>query len=207
MAVVRNVVAGHHREWRDAGSAATGEPGKDEAEHRARRVRRGGVGGDVGMPGVECARGRVDEIAALGDGQRDDADGRIGEPFDGRGGVARHDVVDHRADDACRAVSGVLLDDGGQPVLRGQPVAPGPLALEDAGADDRPVAVHAAVEQRIEIDRLVRAVEIANAEMQDAGRQVGARIDRRSHGVGQVLQGGERKADRHQFIQFPPSTL
>ena len=46
------------------------------------------------------------------------------------------------------------------------------LAVEHAGADHRPVVVAAGVEQVVEIDRLMRAMEIADAEMHDAGLQV-----------------------------------
>ena len=48
------------------------------------------------------------------------------------------------------------------------------LAVEHAGADDRPVVVAAGIEQLVEIDGLMGAVEIADAEMQDAGRELGA---------------------------------
>ena len=49
------------------------------------------------------------------------------------------------------------------------------LAVEHAGADERPVVVEAGIEQIVEIDRLVRAMEIADAEMQDAGASALAR--------------------------------
>ena len=55
--------------------AAALEAGEDQPEGGA-AARQGvlGVGDDVGMGGVEALGRRVDVIAALGDGQRDDAD-------------------------------------------------------------------------------------------------------------------------------------
>ncbi len=142
------------------------------------------VGDDVGMPGVELARRRIDEIAALGDGQRDDADRRIGKSFDDGGGLAGRQEVDHHAGDVRLPVARILLDHRGQPVLLLQLLAACLLALEHAGADDRPVMSVARVEQIVEIDRLMRAVEIADAEMQDAGLEVVARIFRHGDAVG-----------------------
>ena len=43
------------------------------------------------------------------------------------------------------------------------------VAVEHAGADERPVVVAPGIEQVVEIDRLMGAVEIADAEMHDAG--------------------------------------
>ncbi len=54
------------------------------AEGGAGRLGVGGVVDDVGVVGVEALGGRVDVIAAFGDGQRDDADGRIGHLRDQR---------------------------------------------------------------------------------------------------------------------------
>ena len=78
---------------------------------------------------------------------------------------------------ACH-VAGVLLDHGGQPILLLELLAAGLLAVEDAGADDRPVVVEPGIEQVVEIDRLMRAVEVADAEMQDAGLERGAIVFR-----------------------------
>ena len=50
------------------------------------------------------------------------------------------------------------------------------LAVEHAGADQRPVMIAAGVEEVVEIDGLMGAVEIADAEMQDAGAQIGAPV-------------------------------
>ena len=68
-----------HGEGRDAGGAAGAEPGEDQAEDGLRRVGVGGVGGDRRVLRVERAGRGIDEVAALGDGQRDDAGGGMGE--------------------------------------------------------------------------------------------------------------------------------
>ena len=121
------------------------------------------------MGRIEDAGGRVDEVATFGDGQRNDLDGRVGKPFDDACRIARHQEVDHRAGDAGAHMAAVLLDDRGQPVLLFQLAAADLLAFEHAGADQRPVMADARIEQVVEIDGLVRAVEIADAEMHDAG--------------------------------------
>ena len=74
MAVAGNVVAGHHRERRDARLAPPLQAGGDQAERGLRRCEVAGVGDDVGMRRVEFLRRRRNVIAAFGDRQRDDAD-------------------------------------------------------------------------------------------------------------------------------------
>ena len=156
----------------DAVGAAPHQPGQDQAEHGLRRWRCLPASATMsGCVGLNTPRGRVDEVAALGDGQRDDADRRIGQPFDDGSGIAGHQEVDHDAGDARAHVAAVLLDHGGQPVLLLELVAADLLAVEHAGPDDRPVMVVAGVEQIVEIDRLMRAMEIADAEMHDAAVQ------------------------------------
>ena len=147
-----------------------------------------GVGDDVGMRRIEHARCRIDEIAALGDGQRDDADRRIGKLRDDGAGIARHQEVDHDAGHARLHVAAVLLDHGGQPVLLLELLAADLLAVEHAGADQRPVMVAAGVEEVVEIDRLMRAMEIADAEMQDAGAQGAALVGGRGHVAGKFAK-------------------
>ncbi len=64
---------------------------------------------------------------------------------------------------------GLLLDHGGQPVLSLQLLAHGLVGWPHARADQRPVVIEPEVEQVIEIDGLMRAMEIADAEMHDTG--------------------------------------
>ena len=197
MAVMGNVVAGHHREGDALLVAPAHQSGEDQAEDGLRRRHVPRVGDDVGMRRVESSGRRVDEIAALGDGHRDDADPRVGELVDDGLRVAGRQEVDHHAGDARLPVAGVLLDHGGQPVLRLEPGAAGLLALEHTGADQRPVMPLARVEQVVEIDRLVRAVEIADAEMHDARFQRSAVIGWPADSVGQVEERFERQGYGH----------
>ena len=67
---------------------------------------------------------------------------------------------------------GFLFDDSGQPILRLEFLPHVLVGNAHAGPDQGPVAVDPQIEQRVEIDRLVGAMEIADAEMDDAGREV-----------------------------------
>ncbi len=199
MTVAGDVVAGHDGERHDAIVAAPHQPGKDEAEHGLRRRSRLRVGNDVGVGRIEHARSRIDEIAAFGDGQRDDADRRVGKPFDDRRRIAGHQEIDHGTGDAGAHMAGILLDHGGQPVLLGKLAATDLLGLEDAGADQRPVVADARIEQIVEIDGLVRAMEIADAEMHDAGLERRAIVFRPGNFFRQVGEIGRRKLHDHLF--------
>ena len=70
-------------------------------------------------------------------------------------------------------MTAVLFDHRGQPVLFPQFLPHGFVRRQDPGADDRPVMVAAGVEKIVEIDGLMGAMEIADTEMDDAGRQIG----------------------------------
>ena len=84
------------------------------------------------------------------------------------------------AGDACAMMTGILLDHRRQPVLRGETLAPGLLGRAARRRRRSPSRGPApGIEQIVEIDRLVGAVEIADAEMHDAGRQVGLPVARR----------------------------
>ena len=116
-AVVRDVVAGEHGEGRDAGGAAGAQAGEDQAEHGLGRVGVRGVGGDRRDRRVEGAGGGIDEVAALGDGQRHDAGGGQRQLPEDRGAVHRRQEVGHHPGDMGGRDLGGLLDDGGEPVL------------------------------------------------------------------------------------------
>ena len=104
----------------------------------------GGVGDDVRMRRIELAGGRVDEIAALGDGQRDDADRRIGEPCDDRRRCRRasRKSIIAPVTRACMWPASCSTTVVSQSCALSI-VAARLLALEDAGADERPVVVEA----------------------------------------------------------------
>ena len=92
-----------------------------------------------------------------------------------RGGVARLEEIDHRAGDARVACASASCST----TVVSQSCAfsfsrAWLLGSRHPGADQRPVVVAAGVEQVVEIDRLMRAMKIADAEMHDAGRELGA---------------------------------
>ncbi len=76
---------------------------------------------------------------------------------------------------------GLLLDDGRQPVLRLELFPHVDVGLAHAGADDRPIAIDPGIEQVVEIDRLMGAVKVADADMEDAGLEVGPPVVRLAH--------------------------
>ena len=165
---------------------------------RSVRVRR--VMDDIGMGRVEPLAHRVDVIAALGNGQPDDANGRIGHGAD-QGTVALFDwqVVDHRAHNLGRGLRGVEFDQRCQTILRQELLAHGRIIGAHARAEDRPVMRLAVLHQTMQIPRLMRAVEIAHADMHDAGGQGAAVIA----GVGDVEITQRRVREVYQFIHDP----
>ena len=62
------------------------------------------------------------------------------------------------------------------------------VASTRANADDREIVGQSFAHQPVEIDRLVGAVEIANAEMDDAGREFRAVIGRAADALRQLTQ-------------------
>lgn len=86
-------------------------------ENGARLVGLSGVSDQRRMAWVESAGGRVQAIAALGDGHGHDADGRRGEAVDDCAQVVRPHVVDQAAEHTCTTPVGALLHHRGQAVL------------------------------------------------------------------------------------------
>ncbi len=173
-----------HAEQRDARER------RDE-QHDERQVgaARSQVVRDVGVREVQAARRRLVAIALLGDGERDDADRRIAHRGDQRAvALLDRDEIDHRADESRLEVAGRKLDHARHPVLRRQRLAHLRVARPHPGADDGPVLRQAEPEEVVEIDRHMGAVEIAAADMDDAGLQSRAVIARRGHAIGQVFQ-------------------
>jgi hypothetical protein len=105
-------------------------------------------------------------------------------------GIADRQDVDHRCGDARRRLVVVLLDHRRQEILRRSFSR---IASSDGSTRRRqsPSRDPAGIEQIVEIDRLMGAVEIADAEVHDAGLQ---RRPPRRPGWRAVL------------IQLPPST-
>ncbi len=123
-AVVRQVIAGHYGKRRGAGGAAAGQCGADETEHGGRRCGVRQVMLDLRQVGHELAGAVVDAVAAFGDGQRDDANRRVGQFVDQcLGAVLGQQHVADRADHAHLGVVGVAqFIQGEQIVLAGQVV-------------------------------------------------------------------------------------
>ncbi len=172
MAVAGNVVARHHGERRDAGGAAALQAGDDQPERGFRRLDGPAVGDDVGMGRVEPLRGRRNIVSAFGDRQRHDADFRTRQHLQRRRDVEGFDEIDHRPGDANRRRVGFLFDDGRQPILLGELLAHDDVVVFHAGADERPIVVAPGAEQVVEIDRLMGAMKVADAEMHDAGAEL-----------------------------------
>src|SRR5262249_26982293 len=146
--------------------------------------------------GKVAGRG-VDEVAAFRDGQRDDADLLAGERADDCRGIPDRQVVDHRADDMGLAARLLLLDDRGQPILPREIAAHRDLFRPEAGADDREVAALPLVEKRVEIGRLVGAMKIADAEMDDPRREIAGAISGDGDGGTEPGQSSRRQGYGH----------
>ena len=138
---------------------------------------------NVWVVGDERARRRVDVIPALGDGQRHDAQGRVGQQLQHLGRLlGREQVVELGADDAHTRVSLGRRDrERIQTVLGPELIGllPAPFAAGKADTDDAPIALIRQSETPIDVERLMRAVEIAHAEMGDTALELGSVIGRR----------------------------
>ena len=79
-----------------------------------------------------------------------------------------------------------------KPVLRLQRLGLGPLgrAVDQPDAADAPALLAGKREHLIDVDRLMRAVEVADAEMDDAGRDGAAVIGRARDALGQAVETG-----------------
>ena len=142
-------------------------------------------------------RRRRDVISAFGDGERDNADLGRGERIKKRRDVIGPNEIDHRAGDAGLGRICFLLDDGCQPVLFFELLANVDIGVTNTGADNRPVMIAAGVEQIVEIDRLMRPVKIADANMNDAGAKIGALVFRTRNACRQARKRRRRKFDAH----------
>ena len=154
-------------------SAATIRPG---AERGASAV--GEVVHDVGMRLVQRAGRRVVAIALLGDGQRHDSYARVAHGCEDALDVhGRDQHLAHAADDAEPLAFAGAERLGVEAVLGGERVAR--VGASEAHADDAPGGV--AGQHIVGEDRLVRAVERADAEMHDAGGDGAAVVGRAPH--------------------------
>ena len=181
--------------------AALADAGDQQAKDGFRRVGRGTVGRDGRVRGVETPIG-IKEIAAFGDGQRHDADRRIGHGRHQRGPVAGRDIVDHRSGHLRGAAVGLLRDHGGEEILRGEHLAPLGIIRHHAGAHDGPVVPLPRRKQPVQIPRLMRAVEVAQADVQNAGAQVGTGIAGAADALGKPVERVKRQPDGHFIVSL-----
>ena len=103
-------------------------------------------------------------------------------------GLAGGHEIHHRTGHAGPARIRPLLDHRREPILRHQRIAHGTVGSADAGADDRPVMVAARIEEPIQIDRLMAAMEVADTDMQDAAAEPVTRIARPVDPLRQSIQ-------------------
>jgi hypothetical protein len=166
------------------------ERGGEEAEDGARIAAARQIMRHVGRVDEQAVGARVAMIALLGDGQRRDMDGGIGERRDHPlGRLGRHQRVVDRSDQVPPAGRAALLDDV-EAVLRDERVADRRRPQRDA--DDAPARI-ARRHRVVGIDRLVRAVERAEAEMDDAAARAIAGIAERRDALGHG-RGGQARA-------------
>ena len=124
------------------------------------------VGGDLEVVEAQAAGGAVARVALLGHGERDHVDAGVGDRLGEAVGLLRReqdvaDGCDHRD----RVLLRPALDDAEQALLRGERLDGRGTALGDA--EDAPVAA-LPLDRLGRVDRLVRAVERADAEVDDA---------------------------------------
>ena len=199
--VARQVVARHHRKRRGVivVASAFDERGDQYAEHGLRIADVFAVVNDGGMAVVETVAAVFGEIAALGDGQRDDSDIGVGERVNQRARAGLHfDKAHHRAADP--GVTSIRFDfgDAAEPILRPQALAHARIFRPEPGADDCPVMPEPHAEQVVEIDRLMRAVKIAHADMHDARGQRISRVGGYAHIGAQLGERALPQSGRHQ---------
>ena len=142
VAIVLQVIAGHDGKRRQAPPVAQGQRGGQVAERAARRLRVRQFLHDVGVLRIEFARALVHVVAALGDGQRDDARAGVGQFFQhGLRLVGRIQILADAADDARRVAGRAALDHRIQAILCLHGVAHGRVMRQQAHAAIAPLRV------------------------------------------------------------------
>ena len=137
----------------------------EKAMRRLRQMWVRQVVGDIRMSGVQAAAG-CPEIGLLGDGQRDDANARIGQRGQHRAGVfRRHQQRANRADDAQLLFAAAADRQRVEPILRRQRIACVGAAQGDS--DNTPIRL-ARCQAVVDIGGLMGAMEGADAQMHDA---------------------------------------
>src|SRR5438132_3510820 len=190
--VVRKVVAAYDREGTFAGTPSRVESRHDQADRALRALRLREIVPDAGMREVELAGRWIVAIAPFGNGERDD-------PRAGRGEARTHRVtlvaqeqhLAHAADHAAADAAWTLFDGRVEAILRRKPVAN--IRRAQAHAADPPGGGFQ--RQRIvAVNSGLRAMEGADAEMNDADVDGTRIVGRPGDGRGQRRQRTERKA-------------
>ena len=191
-AVGLDVVGTHDGERRDTAITAAAQCLDGQAEDGRRRGIAGEVGGDRRVVVVEVTSDVMEVIAALGDRQRHDARRGGSHQLDDALGIVRCvQVVDDGADDVSVVLAvRVLHDQRVQAVLRLERVAHAHVARHHADAADAPVHRQPGVHQTVHVHRLMRAVETAGAEVDDAHRDLGAVVGRARDACRELRQSG-----------------
>ena len=168
--VALQVVAGHDREGRKPALAAAPERLGDQAEGGARHRAWLEVADHIRVAGVEVAGDVTDVVAALGDCQGHDAGRLGGHPRDDRLGIVGREQVLHDGPDHARLVRPVAVfeHERVKAVLSVQGLLHAPVRRHHPDPADAPVQRCAVVHQAIVVHRLVRTVEAAYAEMDNA---------------------------------------
>ena len=104
--------------------------------------------------------------------------------------------VDHRPGDPRRGPVGAPIDHRRQPVLRRQQAPLLGVVGLDPGADDRPVEIAALLEEPVQVDHLVGAMEVADADVKDARTQRRPLVAGAGDAAGQPVEIGERELHR-----------
>ena len=190
MTVPRNVVARHDREGHLPPVATTLQGRENDAEYAPRRLHVRSVVNNLRMIGIERACGRIDAVPALRDSQRHDPQVRVVEQIDDRAAIFtdRH-KVHHGAADPGGIRFRFEFHDGCQPVLRSESVANSLVVGSHAGADQRPLVVFAGIEEIVEVNRLMRAVKISDADVENTGTKHPPVVGRAANGR---VEGGQR---------------
>ena len=158
-AVARQVVAAQDRQRSPAADAAGVEPARDRLDRRV---------------------GLLERVAALGDRHRQDGDLRIGDPARERILVGdRERIVDDAPDDLRARSLAVALDQRVEVILRREHARHAPIGLEPPEPADAPVATLR--RELVDIEGEVRAMEPADAEVEDARSQRRAVVARSRH--------------------------
>ena len=141
---------------------------------------------------VQVAGLRRVAVALLGDRQRDDTRGRVGEARDQRGGFLLGDFAcEDRTDDPVIGARAGTNGKGVEAILRGERIAR--FRTAQAGADDSPVR-RTTSKEVVDHHCLVCPVERTNPEMNDTRRDGRAVIGRASDLAGKPMQVGIREA-------------